>query len=206
MSPGATFERVYVGLKTRLRAGEFSPGERLEPASLSDDLAASVTPVRDALHRLVGERLVEAPKNDGFRVPNLTEMGLRHLYACHLDLLLMVLGSRVTRRIAPEDGFWQYERLREANTRADGAHFFAHLGGAGGNPEHGAAIASLADRLAPARALENAFVADAEAELAAMMTMLSARALPRLREALTRYHRRRERLVPQLLAALQKRD
>jgi len=60
MTPPGTFDRVYAAIRKRLRDGLYRPGERLEPALLSDELNASVTPVRDALHRLTGERLVEA--------------------------------------------------------------------------------------------------------------------------------------------------
>ena len=54
MTPSGTFERVYFALKDKLRRGLLKPGERLEPAALSDELFASVTPIRDALHRLAG--------------------------------------------------------------------------------------------------------------------------------------------------------
>src|SRR5690349_24957565 len=91
MTPPGTFERVYAAIKQRLRDGAYRPGTRLEPAALSDELNASVTPVRDALHRLTGERLVEAPRHEGFRAPMMTETLLRQLYAWHLDLLLLAV-------------------------------------------------------------------------------------------------------------------
>src|SRR6185503_4923243 len=94
MTPPGTFERVYAAIRERLRDGLYRPGERLEPALLSDELNASVTPVRDALHRLTGERLVDAPRHEGFRSPMLTETTLRHLYAWHLDLLLLAVMRR----------------------------------------------------------------------------------------------------------------
>ena len=81
MTPPGTFERVYLAIRQWLRDGLYPPGHRLEPAMLSDQLNASVTPVRDALHRLTGERLVEAPRHEGFRIPMMTETLLRHLYA-----------------------------------------------------------------------------------------------------------------------------
>src|SRR4051812_18797565 len=90
MTPPGTFDRVYAAIRERLREGLYRPGDRLEPALLSDELNASVTPVRDALHRLTGERLLEAPRHEGFRVPMMTETLLRYLYAWHLDLLLLL--------------------------------------------------------------------------------------------------------------------
>src|SRR5437764_15152487 len=91
MTRPGTFERVYAAVKQQLREGVFRPGTRLEPAVLSDELNASVTPVRDALHRLTGERLVEAPRHEGFRTPMMTEVLLRQLYGWHHDLLLLAV-------------------------------------------------------------------------------------------------------------------
>src|SRR5947209_12126966 len=96
MTPPGTFERVYKAIRQRLREGSYRPGDRPEPAALSDELNESVTPVRDALHRLTGERLVEAPRHEGFRVPMLTETTLRQLYGWHLDLLLIAVMKRTT--------------------------------------------------------------------------------------------------------------
>jgi DNA-binding GntR family transcriptional regulator len=94
MTRPGTFERVYAAIKRQLREGVFRPGDRLEPAVLSEQLNASVTPVRDALHRLTGERLVDAPRHEGFRTPMLTETTLRHLYAWHRDLVLLAMLNR----------------------------------------------------------------------------------------------------------------
>ena len=103
MSPGATFERVYRTLKDQLGSGRFAAGEHLEPAALSQDLHASITPVRDALHRLVGEALVEAPRGDGFRMPLITEAGLRHLYRWNAALLNLAVRPAASRPTAGPD-------------------------------------------------------------------------------------------------------
>ena len=58
MSPGATFERVYNEIKRMLAEGELLPGTPIEPALIGKEIASSITPMRDALHRLTGERLV----------------------------------------------------------------------------------------------------------------------------------------------------
>ncbi|WP_204348796.1 GntR family transcriptional regulator, partial [Klebsiella pneumoniae] len=56
-SPGATFERVYHELKRMLAEDELPPGSPIEPARIGEQIASSITPIRDALHRLTGERL-----------------------------------------------------------------------------------------------------------------------------------------------------
>ncbi|KAB2855628.1 MAG: GntR family transcriptional regulator, partial [Sphingopyxis terrae] len=80
MSPGATMERVYLDLKARILAGTYPPGTRLEAAQLAKSLASSATPVRDALYRLSGERIIESWHQEGFRQPLLSEADLVDLY------------------------------------------------------------------------------------------------------------------------------
>ena len=105
---------------------------------LADELNASVTPVRDALHRLTGERLVEAPRHEGFRVPMITETMLRHLYAWHLDLLLLAVmkhrAADVPHKIIESDG------AIGLPTQARDNALFLGLVRSAGNPEHYAAL------------------------------------------------------------------
>jgi len=202
MMTGTTFERVYQALKVRLRNGGFAPGERLEPALLSGDLNASVTPVRDALHRLVGERLIEAPKHDGFRVPLLTEIGLRHLYGWNMDLLLLALRSA---RPIPGPG------LEWANDEADDAHelaaateaIFAEIGRRSANPEHAAAIVNANDRLHRLRLMEPSLLENVAGEIEVLLGLLSEANRDPLRRAIVAYHRRRNRAAPHLLESFQ---
>ncbi|MGH1557293.1 GntR family transcriptional regulator [Caulobacter segnis] len=56
--------------KTQLLDGVYQPGERLDAAVLAERYFWSITPVRAALHRLAGERLVEARSNEGFTAPS----------------------------------------------------------------------------------------------------------------------------------------
>ena len=197
MRPG-TFERVYAAIKAQLRTGQFGPGHRLEPAVLSDELNASVTPVRDALHRLTGERLVEAPRQDGFRVPLLTESSLRHLYAWHRDLLLMAIASHQTLEQASKATADQSsgEAYLRQNSLVLG---FAR---ATGNPEHVLALEGLIERLGPLRRFESGLLDALEEETAEILDAIAARDRRALRTALLRYHRRRMRIVPELLDQL----
>lgn len=195
MTPPGTFERVYAAIKQRLRVGLYRPGDKLEPAALSDELNASVTPVRDALHRLTGERLVEAPRQEGFRVPMITETMLRHLYAWHRDLLTLALVHRWTETSPSHDG--QAAGLESESDRQ--RVLFLALARTSGNPEHLHAFEALADRLEPFRRLEGELLDALEEETRRINAALRSADKSELRRALVRYHRRRERIVPQLL-------
>lgn len=96
MSPGTTMERVYLELKARIMSGQFAAGIRLDPVVLARELAASATPVRDALHRLSGERLVDSWHQDGFRQPVQNESDLRDSYSWSQLLLGLALRSPAT--------------------------------------------------------------------------------------------------------------
>lgn len=200
MTPPGTFERVYAAIRRRLRDGLYRPGERLEPAILSEELNASVTPVRDALHRLTGERLVEAPRHEGFRVPMMTETLLRQLYGWHLDLLLLALLKQ--RSIALADGAILDGSKPEAPARERLNALFLTLARSTGNIEHAATFEALSQRLEPIQRLEEAFLDETEAETLEVLGALRSRDRKALRRSLLRYHRRRERIVPDLIAGL----
>lgn len=200
MSPPGTFERVYAAIKDQLRKGAFRPGERLEPAVFCDQLSASVTPIRDALHRLTGERLVETPRHDGFRMPLVTETMLRHLYSWHLDLLLLAIMNRRAITIAEQAVVSEAEPGSLEHERQNGV--FLALARSTGNPEHLAALEALTQRLEPVQRLEKTFLDETEAETAAIVQAVQADDRKALRSALVRYHRRREKIIPELLSKM----
>ena len=200
MTPPGTFERVYAAIKQRLREGVYRPGDRLEPAALSDELNASVTPVRDALHRLTGERLVEAPRHEGIRAPMLTETLLRHLYAWHLDLLLLAVMKHRIDSARASDGIAGNPVQRSLLERQNA--LFLSIARTAANPEHVLALQTLAERLEPVQRIEQLVLDGLETETAAIVDAIHARDRKGLRRALVHYHRRRERAVPALLALL----
>lgn len=197
MSQPGTFDRVYAAIKQRLRSGAFRPGQKLEPAMLSDELNASVTPVRDALHRLTGERLVEAPRHEGFRAPLLTESMLRHLYAWHRDILLLAMAR-------PKAGLGRnaVERSEQSPSSERLKVLFANLAGWSDNPELSVALENLTERLEPYQQFEREFLDATEAESEQIAAAIQANDLKALRRGLVQYYRRRDRIVPQLLARL----
>ena len=197
MSPPGTFERVYAAIKDQLRKGAFRPGERLEPAALGNQLNASVTPIRDALHRLTGERLVETPRHEGFRMPLVTETMLRHLYSWHLDLLLLAIMNRHAIMTAEQPVANEAKPGSLVHERQNS--LFLALARSTGNPEHLAALEALTQRLEPVQRLEETFLDETEAETAAIVQAVQTHDRKALRSALVRYHRRREKIIPELL-------
>lgn len=200
MTPPGTFERVYAAIKQRLREGFYKPGSRLEPLLLSDELNASVTPVRDALHRLTGERLVDAPKHEGFRTPMLTETMLRQLYGWHLDLLLLAVVKQ--RALGPAEEAAASISAGRAPPHERQNQLFLALARCAGNPEHIAALRALTERLEPVQRLEASFLDETHAETTSILEALQSHDRKALRRSLVHYHRRRERIVPALLAGL----
>jgi DNA-binding GntR family transcriptional regulator len=195
MTPPGTFDRVYAAIKERLMSGAMRPGDRLEPATLSDELNASVTPVRDALHRLTGERLVEAPRHEGFRVPLVTESMLRQLYSWHLDILLVALARARAEAadLGALDTTAPPDRLNAA---------FAEIATASGNPELAATLKNLSERLEPFERFEREFFGRLDEEIEVILQALRRGDRKALRRSLVDYHRRRQRTVPEILAKL----
>jgi len=62
---GSVVEFVTAEIKSRIRRGDFVPGQRLVAADLSQLLAVSGGPIREALTRLAGEGLVDIQPHRG---------------------------------------------------------------------------------------------------------------------------------------------
>jgi len=193
MSPGPTFERVYLELKRQLREGTRPPGAPLEPTAIGDELGTSFTPVRDALHRLVGEGLVENPLHNGFAVPRPTEQALRDLYSWNGDVVALLAARMSQSALAA---------AQDIGDREDVGILFAALAEASGNREHVRAIAQLNDRLAPYRMLEPGFLPDMAEERVQIVRALSSPTPAKLGPIFRRYHRQRLAIVPALLAKI----
>jgi DNA-binding GntR family transcriptional regulator len=71
---------IAAELRTELMAGGFRPGAELSQVALADRFGVSRIPVRDALHILAGEGLVEMEPNRGARAIALTPAEVREIY------------------------------------------------------------------------------------------------------------------------------
>ncbi len=196
MNSGATSERVYDALKGRILSGEFRPAARLDPSSLADTLAASVTPVRDALHRLTGEGLVVTRTSDGFHMPGVHEPGLRDLYGWSAQLIAIGLGARQSVATPPALPAATIPLVDRA------AQLFIAIVRRSANAEHQRAIGSVNDRLHTARLVEPEILGDGEAELQALHAAWLAAELGHLRRLVRSYHQRRSRSVAEIVRRL----
>lgn len=192
MSPIQAMERSYANLKRMLREGHFPTGYRLEANRLADELGVSMTPVRDVLHRLVGEGLVEASSGEGFHVPRLSERALRDLYEWNAALL--TIAARTMHRPIPDTDTPPLWSVPQGADRT--AALFARLGAGAPNGEIGAAVANASDRLHPYRLVEPHVLPVDEHELDELASSGSAQA-----QAIRRYHLRRMKLAAALVEA-----
>lgn len=68
MKDSARSDQTYEALRRDILGGGFAPDQPLRAADLSERYGVSATPLREALSRLAGERLVVAAANRGWRV------------------------------------------------------------------------------------------------------------------------------------------
>lgn len=159
MNAGPRSSQAYDDLKRLLLSGTIAPGERLDPARLADDLVSGVTPIREALLRLAGERLVEIRLNTGFHLPVMTETILIDLYRLNFELLR--LGHAV-----PGSGDPALPMHWPGASYADSAaDLFIAIADSSQRPELLAQLVMINDRLASARAAESLLFDDVVREL-----------------------------------------
>jgi DNA-binding FadR family transcriptional regulator len=130
----------------------------------------------------------------------MTETTLRHLYGWHLDLLLLAVLKHQTTALAEEPELNGGQAESAAYERQN--LLFLALARTTGNPEHVAALETLSDRLRPVQRLEQYFLDETDAETRDIMHALRVDDRRALRRGLVRYHRRRLRIIPELLGRM----
>lgn len=131
---------LSAALASRLRAaivgGRFAPGTRLRLDDLRSEFGVSLSPLREALMGLGAERLVEVEAQRGFRVPDVSEDGLKEITRLRIELESIALREAIARG----DLGWEsaiagaLHRLRRTGKAAsgdleewEGAHRAFHL-------------------------------------------------------------------------------
>lgn len=195
MNSGPTSERVYDAIRRRILARDFHPGERLDPALLAQDLASSITPIRDALHLLTGRGLVETGTSEGFHIPHIDEPSLKDLYAWNLEVLALAIRSW------PRDGRPAPSKDRTGDPADEIAALGVVIAQRSRNAEHLRAMLSLNERLQPLRVVEHLSIEPVEGEVEALGAALAEHEETQLRRLLLDYHRRRQRKAAEIVRA-----
>jgi DNA-binding GntR family transcriptional regulator len=92
-------EKTYEHLKTSIFSGRFTPGERLTEEHLAEELGVSRTPVREALHKLEQDGLIEPLESRGFCIPRDSEEEIEDLFELRTVLegyTLKIICERIT--------------------------------------------------------------------------------------------------------------
>jgi DNA-binding GntR family transcriptional regulator len=195
-------ERTYHRLKLDIVTGKHRLGASFHLQRLADEFGTSITPVRDAIHRMVGERLLEVLPGGGFQLPVHTAQELRELYSWHEQLIRQALHGNLTADalasvsadlLGEEDG-QDISRLTSA--------FFAEAAAASGNREVILAVANASDRLSLARLREPLFLKAMDSELGNLIALARRGQGAAVRVAVREYHRRRLRRVERIALAM----
>lgn len=194
--PG-TGERVYLSIKTFLLSeSALRPGERLDVPDLTRRFGASATPIRAALHRLVGERLLTALPGEGFLAPRMNEPDLSDLYQWNAALLVNAA------RTAGAEPAISVELPAGDGPIAVLEDLFARLAARSGNVEMEWAVAGASDRLHRPRCAELDLIPEFLEEARELRRLAAIGSAGALRQAIVTYHRRRLRVVPAIVRAL----
>ena len=116
-------EKTYDYLKSNILSGRFVPGERLAEEHLAEELGVSRTPVREALHKLEQEGLIEPLESRGFRVPPDSPEEIEDLFDIRTVLegyTLKIICERITDE--------QIEKLEEMIDKAEDALRWKRIG------------------------------------------------------------------------------
>ncbi len=196
MSPAHVLEPACKKLKHMLMEGVWPPGEKLEALRLADELGISMTPVRDCLNRLVGERLVDMKPGEGYRVPQISEKALRDMLAINGALLELALVDR-------SEHLSDAQFKSENSTYADRVgSFFDFIASLSGNIIIVETVRSLNARMHVVRMKDPLVFPGALHEIEEL-EQLSAKQDTGLRKKLQIYHQRRRAKVSALIDLIQ---
>jgi DNA-binding GntR family transcriptional regulator len=196
-------ERVYLELKTRAMCGIFAPGERLDPSHIARELGVSPTPVRDALYRLSGERLIDSWHHEGFRQRILLETEVQDLYAWSAVLLGVALqGRSLSSNVLDE-----MSGESAANNYPDQvSRLFRSISTLSSNRELHHCITNLVERCHVFRSAEMQIDPKCGGAVMAMAEDFRSADWNALRSKIKGFHRRRTRLAGRVVAEIRPRE
>lgn len=87
----AIWMKVHQHIRERILSGEIAPNERLIEAKIAKDIGTSRTPVREALHNMQKEGLIESMPRIGYRVKPISEAEV--IQICKIRAALETLAA-----------------------------------------------------------------------------------------------------------------
>ena len=186
-----TADYIYRRIRREIVGGAFAPGTMLKLSRLTDQFGASATPVRDALNRLVGERVVVLLPGGGFRVRPLDADRLAELYRWHGYLIRIALDRTLPKSARAGLGAFEHEALEPGQVAAASERLFGILASVPQNEELEQAVAAASRALARARALEHRLLPDVVGEFSQLLATIEGEQIGAARRAMARYHRAR---------------
>lgn len=111
---------VYGALWDWILGNNLRPGEKLSDLRLSEELGVSRTPVREALHRLVGDGVLDYTPNRGFFVARFSATDIAEIFDLRAALEALACRTVANRRPAP-DFAWALDDLDRVESMIAGA-------------------------------------------------------------------------------------
>lgn len=113
-------DQVYRRIRQSILSGEIPPGGRLRETEIAENLSVSRTPVREAISRLIGDRLVRELAAGGVEVVD-THAEMEEIYAIREALEVCAVGLAASR---VDDA--QLARLEDLLTTAEATSYLQH--------------------------------------------------------------------------------
>lgn len=123
--PISASARVAAGLRARILAGEYLPGERIVQEDLAEQFGASRLPVRDALRLLEAEGLVTLVANTGAWVAKLSLEECEEVYQIRERVEPLLMGMSIPG--LDDEAIGSMRRLLEAMRETDSIEEFLRL-------------------------------------------------------------------------------
>lgn len=204
MSPEpVTAELTYQRLKFDVMNGRFRPGAPVVSHIIAREFGTSISPVRDAMQRLVAERLLHYQSGGGFETAHFAARTLGDLYAWHYDVVRLAIRHRDPESEA-ENLLPRLLKLNDGDSAAIAqatTDLFNVLGQASRNGEHGEGIEAIGSRLYLAR-LHESDINERPRELITVWNAVRSGQASASIEAIRAYHRRRLRRLPAIVRAI----
>lgn len=94
---GTLIDTVYEEIREAIISGELKPGQKLHIAQLADRYQVGLSPVREALSRLLATELVTTVSQKGFQVAAISAADLADIYQTRAEIEALALRFSIER-------------------------------------------------------------------------------------------------------------